>query len=160
MEHSYTAGANYDGTDMRVGIVCSRFNGKIVESMFEAAYQTLIDNNVNENEIIDIYVPGAFELPITCKTMANSGFFDGIIALGCVIRGDTPHFDYVCRGATDGIQMAALETLIPIAFGVLTTDTLKQAEKRSSTSKIENNKGHDAALCILEMVNVLNTFKT
>ena len=157
MKQSYTSGADCSGKHARIGIVSARFNGNIVEAMKAAAYDTLFENDVSESDISCLHVPGAFELPITCKTMAASNKYDGIIALGCVIRGDTPHFDYVCQGCALGIQQAALETNVPIAFGILTTNTLEQALSRSSTTNLNENKGRDAALCILEMINILKS---
>ncbi len=155
MKESYTRGERYSGENVRIGIVSARFNGDIVEAMRTVAYDTLVENDVREENIASVYVPGAFELPIACKRMASTGKYDGIIALGCVIRGDTPHFEYVCQGCTAGIQQTSLESDVPIAFGVLTTDTSAQAQARASTSNINENKGRDAALCILEMIHVL-----
>ena len=156
MKHSETSGADYSGKGKKVAIVAARFNGDVVESMRKVAHDTLLKNGVSETDIFNVHVPGAFELPLACKTLALQGF-DAVIALGCVIRGDTPHFDYVCSGAALGIQNASLETSKPIAFGVLTTDTNEQALARSSTSNIENNKGYDAALCVLEMMNTIES---
>lgn len=156
MKHSQTIGADYSGKNAKIAIVSARFNGEIVESMRVAAHQTLIDNGVNQSDIKHVYVPGAFELPLACKTLAVKEY-DAVIALGCVIRGATPHFDYVCSSSAEGIQQASLETNIPIAFGVLTTDTTEQALERSSSTNIEQNKGRDMALCVLEMINVLKT---
>ncbi len=155
MEQSFTSGADYSGKQARIAIVSARFNGEIVESMYQAAYSTLLDNGVEESSITHIPVPGAFELPITCKQLALTEKYNGIIALACIIRGGTPHFEYVSQGCTMGIQQASLETNIPIAFGVLTTDTVEQALSRSSMDKVEDNKGRDAALCVLEMINAL-----
>jgi len=157
MKQSQTTGANYDANNAKVAIVCARFNGDIVQAMYEAAQQTLLDNGMTEKNIKVIHVPGAFELPLASKALAQSKKYSSVIALGCVIRGDTPHFDYVCNSAAMGIQHASLETNIPIAFGVLTTDTAEQALQRSSSSKLEDNKGRDAALCALEMMNVLKS---
>lgn len=157
MKHSQTVGANYSGKDTKIAIVSARFNGEIVDAMRVTAHQTLLDNGVNKTDIKHVYVPGAFELPLACKTLAASKQYNAIIALGCVIRGDTPHFDYVCTSSALGIQQAALEMNIPIAFGVLTTDNTEQALKRSSVTDIQHNKGCDAALCALEMINVLKT---
>ena len=156
MQDSNTEGANYSGQDTRIGIVSARFNGRIVEAMREAALSTLLENQVAKADIFCLHVPGAFELPLVCKTMAETGSYDGIIALGCVIRGDTPHFEYVSQGCTSGIQEASLQSGVPIAFGLLTTDTLSQALERSSGS---TNKGRDAALCVLEMINVLRAIQ-
>ena len=155
MKESYTKGERYSGENVRVGIVSARFNGTIVEALRAVAYDTLIENGVGEGDITKVYVPGAFELPIACKRMANTGKYDGIIALGCVIRGGTPHFEYVCQGCTVGIQQVSLETGVPIAFGILTTDTVAQAQARAATDDGGENKGRDAALCILETIHVL-----
>lgn len=155
MKESYTQGVRYSGKGAGVGIVSARFNGDIVEALKTAAYDTLIENGVAEGDIAEVYVPGAFELPIACKTMVVAGGYDGIIALGCVIRGGTPHFEYVCQGCTAGIQQVSLETGVPIAFGVLTTDTVAQAQARAATDDGGENKGRDAALCVLEMIHVL-----
>ncbi len=157
MEQSYTPDADYSGKYARIGIVSARFNGDIVEAMRAAAYDTLIENGVSEEDITSVHVPGALELPLACKTMAATKRQDGIIALGCVIRGGTPHFEYVCQGCTSGIQQISLETNVPIAFGVLTTDTVAQAQARASTDGTKENKGRYAALCVLEMINVIRT---
>lgn len=157
MKKSHTSGADYTGHDARIGIVSARFNGEIVESMRVAAVETLLDNGVENSNITSLHVPGAFELPITCKKLAVTNNYDGIIALGCVIRGDTPHFDYVCQGCTYGLQQVTLNTNVPVAFGLLTTDSLEQAQLRSSSDNLDQNKGRDAALCILEMINVLKS---
>ncbi|MEM7402063.1 MAG: 6,7-dimethyl-8-ribityllumazine synthase [Pseudomonadota bacterium] len=156
MKHSNTEGADYSASNIKIAIVSARFNGEIVESMRDAALKTLIEHGMNESNITQAYVPGAFELPLICKQYATANY-DAVIALGCVIRGDTPHFDYVCHGAAIGIQQASLDTDKPIAFGVLTTDNLLQAKERSSSANMENNKGRDAALCVLEMINVIKS---
>ena len=154
MKHSNTAGANYSAQNAKIAIVSARFNGGIVEAMWTVAHQTLLEHGIKEENIYHAHVPGAFELPLACKRYATSDY-DAVIALGCVIRGETPHFDYVCSGAATGIQQVSLDTNKPIAFGVLTTDTMEQALQRSSTTNIDENKGRDAALCVLEMINVL-----
>lgn len=159
MKHSHTSGANYSGNNVNVAIVSARFNGEIVDAMRIAAHQALLENGVDESNIEHVSVPGAFELPLASKTLAVTKKYDAVIALGCVIRGDTPHFDYVCSSSADGIQHASLETNIPIAFGVLTTDTTEQALERSSSTNLEHNKGRDMALCVLEMINVLKSIK-
>ena len=155
MKQSETKGADLSGKNKRIAIVTSRFNGEIVEAMCTAAHQVLLENGVDETDIFQIHVPGAFELPLASKMLATKDY-DAVIALGCVIRGETPHFDYVCSGVSVGIQNASLETNTPIAFGVLTTNNVEQALERSSTTNIEQNKGRDAALCALEMINTLN----
>lgn len=158
MKHSNTPGADYSSNNVKIAIVSARFNGEIVESMRDAAIKTLLEHGVDKNNIVNSHVPGAFELPLACKQYATRGY-DAVIALGCVIRGDTPHFDYVCNAAANGIQQASLDTNTPIAFGVLTTDTTEQALQRSSKTSIEDNKGRDAALCTLEMINVLGSIQ-
>ena len=157
MQGSYTTGADHSGQGVRIGVVSARFNGRIVESMRASAQAALLEFRVAETDIVCIPVPGAFELPLACKAMAETGDYDGIVALGCVIRGETPHFEYVCQGCTSGIQEASLRTGIPMAFGLLTTDTLEQAVQRSTG---DSNKGRDAALCVLEMINVLKSIQT
>ncbi|MGH1537004.1 MAG: 6,7-dimethyl-8-ribityllumazine synthase [Gammaproteobacteria bacterium] len=157
MKHSETKGADYSGAAAKIAIVSARFNGEIVDSMRNAAHQTLLENHVDEANINHVLVPGAFELPLACKALAESKKYHAVIALGCVIRGDTPHFDYVCSSSAIGVQRASMDTNIPIAFGVLTTDNSKQALERSSKENIECNKGRDAALCVLEMINVLKS---
>lgn len=155
MKHSQTIGADYSGANKKIVIVSARFNGEIVEAMRLAAHDTLLENGVDNVDIKHVHVPGAFELPLACKTLAASKEYDAVIALGCVIRGETPHFNYVCSSSALGIQQACLETNTPIAFGVLTTETSEQALERSSKSNIGHNKGCDMALCALEMANVL-----
>jgi len=157
MKHSETKGADYSNDQAKVAVVSARFNGEIVESMRVAAHQTLQDHGVDKANIHHLFVPGAFELPLACKMLAESKKYHAVIALGCVIRGDTPHFDYVCNSSATGILQSSLETNIPIAFGVLTTNTLEQALERSSKDNFEKNKGRDMALCVLEMINVLKT---
>lgn len=155
MEQSYTPGADYSGKNATIAIVSARFNGEIVEAMRTAAHSTLLDNGVEESAITNVHVSGAFELPIICKHLALSKNYQGIIALACIIRGGTPHFEFVSQGCTMGIQQVSLETNIPIAFGVLTTDNVEQALARSSSSSTDENKGRDAALSVLETINTL-----
>ncbi len=160
MQSSHTPGSNYSGKEARIAIVSARFNGEIVSSMHEAALTALLENGVEKKHIDTKYVPGAFELPIVCQSLAESKKYHGIIALGCVIRGETPHFDYVCQGCTSGIQDVMLQTGIPIAFGVLTTNTIEQALARSSNEDVERNKGRYSALCVLEMINELKSINS
>lgn len=128
-----------DATGMRFAIVVARFNSMITEKLLAGARQALAKAQVDV-----FHVPGAFELPLAAKMLANTHRYHGIIALGAVIRGNTPHFDYVAGEAARGLQNVALETGIPVSFGVLTTDTLAQAEARA-------NKGFDAAMTAIEM---------
>ena len=137
---------------MRFGIVASRFNDFICGRLIEGAVDALTRAGADEKEIQIVRVPGAFELPLTAKKMAKSGRFDAVICLGAVIRGATPHFEYISAEATKGIAMVGLETEVPVAFGVLTTDTIEQAIERAGTKA--GNKGWDAALTAIEMVDL------
>ena len=143
--------------DARFAIVAARFNHEIVNNMLTAAEASLMEHGVAQEDIDILYVPGAFELPLIANELANTGRYQAIITLGCVIRGDTPHFDYVCSESARGIMQAGLDTGVPIIFGVLTTDTVEQAQLRSQVAG--ENKGVDAALCALEMNNVLNQIR-
>lgn len=145
---------DYQTGDSRYAIVVSRWNGEITEGLLAGALRALSRNSVDEKNISVYRVPGAFELPLAAKKVAAAGKVDAVIALGCVIRGDTPHFDYVCSECTRGIGEVALSENLPVAFGVLTTDSLSQAQLRSGEN--EENKGEEAALTALEMVSLLN----
>lgn len=148
------------GKGLRIGIAVGRFNQEITEKLLRAAVETLEKNGVASKNITTIWVPGAFELPITLQKMAcvrGSKKFHALIALGAVIRGGTPHFDYVSGEASRGIRQVSLKEGIPIAFGLLTTNNEKEAQERSGGA--HGNKGEDAALVALEMVGVLNTIK-
>ena len=140
--------------DARFAIVAARFNGEIVDNLLQGAKSTLLHHQVAEQFIDTIHVPGSFEIPLTAQHLANSKKYSAIIALGCVIRGDTPHFDYVAGECARGILEVSLKTGVPVIFGVLTTDTLEQAQARSQLSG--ENKGVDAALCALEMSNTVS----
>jgi 6,7-dimethyl-8-ribityllumazine synthase len=137
---------------MRFGIVASRFNDFIGGRLIEGAVDALIRSGADEKEILIVRVPGAFELPLAAKKMAKSGRFDAIICLGAVIRGATPHFEYISAEVSKGIAAIGMETEIPIAFGVLTTDTIEQAIERAGAKA--GNKGWDAALSAIEMVDL------
>ncbi len=136
----------------RFGIAVSRFNSFITERLLEGALDALQRHGASEDKITLVRVPGSFELPLVLKKMAASGSYDALIALSAIIRGDTPHFDYVASEAAKGIAMAGLETGCPIAFGVLTTNTIEQAVERAGTKA--GNKGFDAAMTAIEMANV------
>lgn len=139
---------------VKVAIVISRFNHFVVDSLLEGAVNTLkLYGQVAVNDITVVKVPGAYEIPLTAKKLAASGDYDAIIALGAVIRGATPHFDFVAGECNSGLTRVGLEFDIPIANGVLTTDTIEQAIERSGTKA--GNKGSEAALSALEMINVL-----
>ncbi len=137
---------------MRFGIVASRFNDFICGRLIEGAIDALTRAGADEKEIQLVRVPGAFELPLTAKKMAKSGRFDAVICLGAVIRGATPHFEYISAEVFKGIAGVGLETEVPVAFGVLTTDTIEQAIERAGTKA--GNKGWDAAMSAIEMVDL------
>ncbi|RUO36136.1 6,7-dimethyl-8-ribityllumazine synthase [Aliidiomarina shirensis] len=138
----------------KVAIVVSRFNSFIVEKLMEGAVDTLVRiGQIKPEHITIVKVPGAYELPVTAKKAAASGKYSAVIAIGAVIRGGTPHFDLVAGQANSGLAQVALETGIPVAFGVITTDTDEQAIDRAGVK--HGNKGSDAALSALEMINVL-----
>jgi 6,7-dimethyl-8-ribityllumazine synthase len=138
---------------MRLAIVVSRFNEHITGELLEGARRALRAHHVADVDVTVAWVPGAFELPLVAKHLATSGQCDAVVCLGAVIRGDTPHFDYVAGEAARGLQEAALATGIPIVFGVLTTDTLQQALDRVGGS--EGHKGEEAANTALEMIELL-----
>ena len=137
---------------MKVGIVMSRFNEIIVTKLLGGAIDGLTRHGVDEDSITGAWVPGAYELPLVAKQMAESGKYDAVIALGAVIRGSTTHYDYVCNEVSKGIAHVALETGVPVMFGVLTTENIEQAIERAG-SKV-GNKGYDCAVGAIEMVNL------
>lgn len=139
--------------DLKFGIVAGRFNDFITARLLEGALDALVRHGAKENDITVVKVPGAFEIPFAAKKMADKGGFDAIICLGTVIRGSTPHFDYVAAEVSKGIATVSLETGVPISFGVLTTDTIEQAVERAGTKS--GNKGFDAAVTAIEMAQVM-----
>ncbi len=141
----------------RFGVVVGRFNSFVVESLLAGAIDTLKRHGAKEKDIEIVRVPGAFEIPLAAKRMAATKRFDAVIALGAVIRGGTPHFEYVAGECTKGLASVMMEYDIPVAFGVLTVDTIDQAIERAGTKA--GNKGVEATLSAIEMVNVLNQFK-
>jgi 6,7-dimethyl-8-ribityllumazine synthase len=136
----------------RFGLVVSRFNDFISSKLVEGALDALMRHGATEERLLLVKVPGAFEIPLTAKKLAESGKVDAVICLGAVIRGSTPHFDYVAAEVSKGIAVVALDTKVPVAFGVLTTDNLEQAIERAGTKS--GNKGWDAAVAAMEMVNL------
>ncbi|KKO44157.1 6,7-dimethyl-8-ribityllumazine synthase [Arsukibacterium ikkense] len=147
--------AGYVAKGKKFALVVARFNGFIVESLLEGAIDTLKRvGNVAEQDITVVRIPGAFEMPLAVQQVAASKKYDAIIALGAVIRGGTPHFEYVSGSCTNGIGQVALAHSLPVAFGVLTVDSIEQAIERSGTKA--GNKGAEAAMSALEMVNVLD----
>ena len=139
--------------DLRFGIIVSRFNDFIGERLVGGAMDALKRSGADEKDIDLFKVPGAFEIPLVAKKVAKSGRYDAVICLGAVIRGATPHFDYVANEVSKGIAHVSLETDVPIAFGVLTTDTLEQAIERAGSKA--GNKGWDAAMAAIEMANLI-----
>jgi len=145
------------GTGRRVALVVARFNGAITERLVEGARDCLVRHGVADGDIDVIRVPGAWELPAVASRVASLHRHDAIVALGCVIRGATPHFDHVAGEASSGLGAVAREHSIPVIFGVLTTDTIEQAVERSGTKA--GNKGWDAALSALEMINLYGSLE-
>jgi len=139
--------------DLRFALIASRFNDSIVENLVRGAIDTLLRHGASEKQIELIRVPGAFDLPLVARRAAASRRFDAVVALGAVIRGATPHFDLVAGQCAAGLARASEETGVPVAFGVLTTDTIEQAVERSGNKA--GNKGVDAALAALELANLL-----
>ena len=139
---------------LKIGIVAARFNEFIVSKLVDGALDGLKRHGVADEDISIAYVPGAFEIPLIAKKMAQSDKYDAVICLGAVIKGSTSHFDYVCAEASKGIAMASFETEKPVVFGVLTTDTIEQAIERAGTKA--GNKGFDVASTAIEMVNLIN----
>jgi 6,7-dimethyl-8-ribityllumazine synthase len=141
--------------DFRYAIVAARFNEAVVTNLLQAAVDTLQQHGAVADKITVVRVPGAFEIPLACQKLARTGKYDAIIALGCVIRGDTPHFDYVCSTSAHGILEVSLKFDMPIIYGVLTTDTQAQAEARAGDMSAGQNKGSDAAKSAMEMLAML-----
>lgn len=144
-----------NGEKLHIGIIVSRFNEMITKSLYEGAVEMLIRLGVAEKDITRVTVPGAFEIPLAAKKMAHSKKYHAVICLGAVIRGATPHFDYVAGHAAGGIAQVAQESGIPVVFGVLTTDTIEQAVERAGTKC--GNKGADSAATAVEMANLLKS---
>lgn len=147
---------NLVGTGLKIGIVVSRFNEFITGKLLNGALDALKRHGVEEMDIDVAWVPGAFEIPLTAKKMAKAGKYDAIITLGTVIRGATPHFDYVSNEVAKGTASAGMETEIPVIFGVLTTDTIEQAIERAGTKA--GNKGWEAGVSAIEMANLYKSF--
>lgn len=138
----------------KFAVVVSRFNDFVTKSLLEGCCDTLLRHGAKENEIEISWVPGAFEIPTVAMQLAKSKKFDAVICLGTVIRGDTPHFDFIANEAAKGISQVSLQTGLPAIFGIITADTLEQAIERAGTKG--GNKGKDAALNAIEMVNLLS----
>jgi 6,7-dimethyl-8-ribityllumazine synthase len=144
-----------DAKGLKFGLVVSRFNNFINDRLLEGALDALTRNGAEAENLFIVKVPGAFEIPLTAKKMANSGMYDAVICLGCVIRGATPHFEYISSEVAKGISKVSLESGVPVSFGVITADNLEQAIERAGTKS--GNKGWDAALSAIEMINLFKT---
>ncbi|MFA9445610.1 6,7-dimethyl-8-ribityllumazine synthase [Egicoccus sp. AB-alg6-2] len=144
---------NLDASGLRVGIVAARFNEAIVERLVDGAVAALVRHGASASDLTVAWVPGAFEVPVVLRRMAAEGGYDALVALGCVVRGSTPHFDYVAGGVATGVAAVAGEHGMPVAFGVLTTDTWEQAVERAG-GKL-GNKGAEAAISAVETAQVL-----
>lgn len=144
------------GTGLKIGIVVGRFNDFVTKNLLDGALATLESHGVKKEDIDVAWVPGAFEIPLVAQQMANAPY-DAVITLGAVIRGATPHFDYVCNEAAKGVSQASLQSGKPVIFGVITTDTIEQAIERAGTTG--GNKGADAAMAAVEMANLMNVLK-
>lgn len=144
---------NLTAQNMKIGLVVGRFNSFIVDRLVEGALDAIVRHGGNSDAVEQVLVPGAFEIPLAAQRMAASGKYDAIIALGAVIRGGTPHFDYVAGECAKGLGQVMLSKDVPVAFGVLTVDSIEQAIERAGTKA--GNKGAEAALSAIEMVNVL-----
>lgn len=140
---------------IKIGIVVARFNEFITSKLLGGAMDGLVRHGMDEDDVDVAWVPGAFEIPLIAKKMANSGKYDAVIALGAVIRGSTSHYDYVCNEVSKGVAAASMESGVPVMFGIVTTENIEQAIERAGTKA--GNKGYDCALCAIEMVNLIRT---
>lgn len=138
--------------NMKIAIVVARFNEFITSKLLSGCIDCLIRHEAADEDLTVAWVPGAFEIPVAAKKLAESGKYDAVICLGAVIRGATPHFDYVCAEASKGIAQVSMQTGVPVAFGVLTTENIQQAVERAGTKA--GNKGVDCAMTAMEMVNL------
>lgn len=146
------------GRGLRIGMVVARFNEFVTSKLMEGALDALVRHEVDPDAIDVLWVPGSFEIPLAAKRMADSGRYDAVVCLGAVIRGATPHFDYVAAEVAKGVANVSLATGVPVIFGVLTTDTIEQAIERAGTKA--GNKGFDAAVTAIEMANALRQLDT
>lgn len=158
MSNIKTFSGDYSAKNIKIAIVAGRFNDFVVESLISGAVDCLLRHGGSEHDIEIARVPGAVEIPLAVQRMGRTGKYDAIIALGAVIRGGTPHFDYVAGECSKGLGQLALQLDIPVAFGVLTVDTIEQAIERAGTKA--GNKGAEAAMGTMEMVNLLRQIET
>lgn len=150
-----TIEGNLSAKGLRFALLVSRFNDFISDRLLDGALDTITRSGAAEGDIEIVKVPGSFEMPVVAKALAESGRYDAVICLGCIIRGGTPHFEYVASEAAKGIAKVSLDTGLPVAFGVITADSIEQAIERAGTKS--GNKGRDAALSAIEMANLLKT---
>lgn len=143
------------GKDLKIGIINSRFNEFITSKLLSGAKDCLLRHDVSPENIEIAWVPGAFEIPLVAQKMSKSGKYDAIICLGCVIRGATSHYDYVCSEVSKGIAKVSLDNELPVIFGIVTTENIEQAIERAGTKA--GNKGYDCAMSALEMVNLFKS---
>ncbi|SKA63198.1 6,7-dimethyl-8-ribityllumazine synthase [Desulfobaculum bizertense] len=153
MYHVKTIEGQLEAKGLKFAIVASRFNDFIVDRLVGGAVDYLSRNGAEKDDLVIVKIPGAYEMPLVARKLARSGKYDGVICVGAVIRGATPHFDYVCAECAKGIAQASLDTDVPVGFGILTTDTLEQAIERAGSKG--GNKGVEAASATLEMVRVM-----
>ncbi|MBI4981655.1 MAG: 6,7-dimethyl-8-ribityllumazine synthase [Candidatus Omnitrophica bacterium] len=149
--------ANLIAKGKKFGIVASRFNDFITKELVSGCVDNLVRHGADEKDVVLAWVPGAFEIPLAAQRLAKSKDFDAIICLGTVIRGSTPHFDYIAAEVSKGVAKITLDTGIPVVFGVITADTIEQAIERAGTK--DGNKGRDAAVTAIEMANLLSQLK-
>jgi 6,7-dimethyl-8-ribityllumazine synthase len=157
MKMGYIYEGNLVGSGLKIGIVVGRFNEFITSKLLSGAQDALKRHGVSEEDVDIAWVPGAFEIPLVAQKMAISKKYDAVVTLGTVIRGSTPHFDYVCNEVAKGVSRINLDSGIPVIFGVLTTESIEQAIERAGTKA--GNKGWDVATGAIEMANLLRTFE-
>ncbi len=145
------------GQGLKIAIVVGRFNRAITQKLLEGAREHLKRLGVQEEDIDVVWVPGAFELPQAAKALIEAQKYDGVLPLGCVLRGETPHFEYICQAVTQGLTQLALQSDVPLVYGVITADTAQQALERAG---IKGNKGAEAAEALVELIHVLRALKT
>jgi 6,7-dimethyl-8-ribityllumazine synthase len=158
MSNITTFSGDFSAQGMKIGIVAGRFNDFVVDKLISGAIDTLVRHGASESDIEMIRVPGAVEIPLAAQRMAKANKYDAIVALGAVIRGGTPHFEYVAGECSKGLAQISLQFDIPVAFGVLTVDTIEQAIERAGTKA--GNKGAEAAMSTIEMVNALRQIES
>ncbi|TDT72032.1 6,7-dimethyl-8-ribityllumazine synthase [Hypnocyclicus thermotrophus] len=144
---------DFNGENIKIGIICARFNEFITSKLLNGAEDALYRHGITKENIDIAWVPGAFEIPLIAKKISKTGKYDAIITLGAVIRGATPHFEYVCAEVSKGVAQVGLESEIPVIFGVLTTNTIEEAIERAGTKA--GNKGFEAGMSAIEMVNLI-----